>query len=158
MGPYRVALACLALTAWVGCATAVRPPELADAERAYARATNGPVSQYAAPDLEAARNALEEARRAYANHDVGAARDLAYIARRRVELAEARADETRDLDDAGVGTVSASSETPPPPPTPARRGIVIPSDVGLGTGPAGPSNNSGTAPAGAPPPGTPNGP
>jgi hypothetical protein len=153
----RLGLACGALAAWMGCATAARPPELAAAERAYARATAGAVSQYAAPDLEAARTALEEARRAYANHDVSAARDLAYIAQRRVELAEARADETRDLDGAD-DIVPASSTTPLPTPPAATRGIIVPSDVGLGTGPAGPNDNSGTPPAGTPPPGTPNAP
>jgi hypothetical protein len=44
----------------------------------------------------------------------------------------------------------------PLPPAAARRGVMVPSDLGFGAGPAGPSTNSGTPPA-TPPPSVPNG-
>lgn len=150
----RATLAALMAVA-PGCATTARPAELGSAERAYARAVDNSVGQYAAADLEAARNALEDARRAYAKHDVEAARDLAYVAQRRVELAEARANETRDLDG---GSKSFHAQPPPTPAPSNRRGLMVPSDMGLGTGPAGPTTNGATPPAGMPPPGMPNGP
>jgi hypothetical protein len=39
----------------------------------------------------------------------------------------------------------------PPPPAASRKGITVPSDLGFGAGPAGPSTNSGTPPATPPP-------
>ncbi|HEY2729174.1 MAG TPA: hypothetical protein VGK52_04480 [Polyangia bacterium] len=40
----------------------------------------------------------------------------------------------------------------PPPPAPGRRGVIVPSDVGLGAGPAGPTTNSQTSPPLSPAP------
>jgi hypothetical protein len=82
----------------MGCSVAARPAELARAHRAYNRALNGMASTMASPDLEPARLSLAAADRAFADHDVDAARDLAIIALRRIELAEARAEETLELE------------------------------------------------------------
>jgi hypothetical protein len=81
----------------MGCSVAARPAELARAHRAYDRATNGTASTLASLDLEPARLSLAAADRAFADHDFDAARDLAVIALRRIELAEARAEETLEL-------------------------------------------------------------
>jgi hypothetical protein len=89
-----------------GCATAARPAELANAEQAYARARGGVASTYATLDLEAARGALDRAERAFASKDLDATRDLAYVAERRAELAEARAEEARDLAVSSPPTIS----------------------------------------------------
>jgi hypothetical protein len=55
---------------------------------------------------------------------------------------------------------SAASPRPdgglPAPPPASRTGLIVPSDMGLGAGPAGPSTNSGTPPA-TPQPSVPNG-
>jgi hypothetical protein len=62
---------------------------------------------------------------------------------------------------AHVAPREASAEAPRPdgalPPPPAsRRGVTVPSDLGFGTGPAGPSTNGATPPT-APTPSVPNG-
>lgn len=88
-----LALACLA----VGCATSQHAPELASARAAYASAAQGPAASLAPVDLAAARVALERAEKAFATSD-DAAGDLAYLAQRKAELAEARAEETQDLE------------------------------------------------------------
>jgi hypothetical protein len=80
-----------------GCATTTRPAALTRAERAYAHAAQDDTGKLAPIDLEAAHFALDGAERAFAANDVAAARDMAYIAERRAQLAEARADEARDL-------------------------------------------------------------
>jgi hypothetical protein len=65
--------------------------------------------------------------------------------------------ETRDVDGGAEAPGAASTGPLPRPPAPSRRGVIVPSDMGLGKGPAGPTTNSGTPP-GAPMPGTPSGP
>jgi hypothetical protein len=93
------------------CATTARPAELAQAEQAYLHAVRDDAGQFAPIDLEAAHVALDGAERAFAANDVNAARDMAYVAQRRAELAEARADESRDL---GLeGSVPASPVVAP---------------------------------------------
>jgi Domain of unknown function (DUF4398) len=86
-------LACLA----IGCATTSRAPELVSARAAYASAAQGPAASLAPVDLEAARVALERAEKAFAASE-DAAPDLAYLAQRKAELAEARAGETQDVE------------------------------------------------------------
>jgi hypothetical protein len=95
-----------------GCATTTRPPELAKAERAYAHAAQGDAGKLAPIDLEAAHLALDGAERAFAANDVGAARDMAYIAERRAQLAEARADEARDLQSFALQPTNAPEARP----------------------------------------------
>ena len=66
----------------------------------------------------------------------------------------------------GGGTNAPPARTPnaadapdgglPPPPRSTKKGIIVPSDMGLGEGPAGPTSTSGTSPAESPPIGSPN--
>jgi hypothetical protein len=82
-----------------GCATATsspsgesaKPPPIESARVAYERAESGPASEVAPDELRSARDALEEAERAYriAPH-AATSRDLAYLAERKAELLEAR--------------------------------------------------------------------
>src|SRR6187200_1544228 len=82
--------ACATALMW-GCATAV-PPELIDARLAYQRASAGPAREEASDYLLAAERALRRADEAYQSAPKSEeARDLAYVARRRVEIAESRA-------------------------------------------------------------------
>jgi Domain of unknown function (DUF4398) len=80
----------------MGCAT-TRPPELVSAQAAYSRAAGGPAATLAPLDLQSARAALDRAESAYASHDIDATRDLSHVAQRKAELAEARADETKNV-------------------------------------------------------------
>src|SRR5258706_11993240 len=79
------------LTAVVGCASAPTPPELMDARSAYIRAEAGPAAQYKPDRLHEAKVALDRAEKSY-SEDPGKqkTRDLAYVAQRRSELAEAQ--------------------------------------------------------------------
>jgi outer membrane protein OmpA-like peptidoglycan-associated protein len=82
-----VALAALIL----GCAATV-PAELADARLAYARASAGPAAELAPTDLHNAHEALAQAENAFSKHgEPYHARDLAYVAERKAEIAEAQA-------------------------------------------------------------------
>ena len=80
------------LTAMLGCASAPTPPELMDARSAYIRAEAGPAAQYKPDRLHEAKEALDRAEKSY-SEDPGKqkTRDLAYVAQRRAELAEAQA-------------------------------------------------------------------
>lgn len=79
-----------AVLTW-GCVTAV-PPELIDARLAYQRAAAGPAQQEAPQYLQDAERALRRADQAYQlSPGSDDARDLAYVAKRKVEIAEARA-------------------------------------------------------------------
>lgn len=64
--------------------------ELVDARNAYAHASAGPAAQAAPADLHKARVSLDKAETAFAN-DQSDQRDLAYVAERKAELAEALA-------------------------------------------------------------------
>ncbi len=81
-----------ALAVLAGCATTMSSPELTRAETEYLRASRGSAAQVAPNELLDARMALESAQQAHRNHPGSqAARDLAYVAERKAELAEARA-------------------------------------------------------------------
>ncbi len=70
--------------------TPVVPPELANARRAYEQASRGPASQAAPAELHKAKESLDEAERAFDNSPKAQkTRDLAYIAERKAELADA---------------------------------------------------------------------
>jgi len=74
-----------------GCAT-VTPIELTNARTAYARASTGPAAQYTPADLHKARAALDKAEQSFADEkDSQRTIDLAYIAERTAETAEALA-------------------------------------------------------------------
>lgn len=75
-----------------GCASTRPPQELVDARAAYARAYVGPAARANTAELDEARRALDDAEREFA-HDPPSeeARHLAYLAHRRVLLAETNA-------------------------------------------------------------------
>jgi outer membrane protein OmpA-like peptidoglycan-associated protein len=82
-------IACAGL--FVACAAAV-PRELVDARAAYQRASAGPAAQVAQAQLHVANQALAKAEQSFQdNSDSYQTRDLAYVAQRRSELAEAEA-------------------------------------------------------------------
>jgi outer membrane protein OmpA-like peptidoglycan-associated protein len=75
-----------------GCATVAPPGDLLTARSAYDRASHGSAAQLAAADLLAAKETLAVAERSFAkNGDSLETRDMAYIATRRAQLAEAHA-------------------------------------------------------------------
>ena len=74
-----------------GCAATV-PNELVNAREAYRRASMGPAAQAAPVELHAADQALVQAEQSFSkNHDTYRTRDLAYVAQRKSEIAEATA-------------------------------------------------------------------
>src|SRR5215468_3428579 len=74
------------------CATTYPPPELLSARTAYATAARGPAASAAPDELHKARTALDVAEKAYTDHPRDLeTRDLAYIAERKAQLADARA-------------------------------------------------------------------
>ncbi|WP_437603709.1 DUF4398 domain-containing protein [Sorangium sp. So ce590] len=81
----------LLLGGLLGCASAPLPPkELIGARKSYARARAGAAAELAPADLRGALEALERAERAFAEgRELAEARDLAYLAERRAQLAEA---------------------------------------------------------------------
>jgi len=77
--------------AGIGCATTA-PTELVDAREAYRRASTGPAVQAAPAELHVANQALAEAEQSFRdNPDSYQTRDLAYVAQRKAQLAEATA-------------------------------------------------------------------
>lgn len=75
----------------VGCAT-VPPTQLVDVRRAWEAANQGLAGQMTPTDLYEARKSLDQANAEFAqNGDTEATRDYAYIAMRKVQLAEATA-------------------------------------------------------------------
>jgi len=83
-------LAALGLVA--ACATTPAPRELLDARAAYSRAQAGPALQLEPASMHDAKVALDRAEQSYSdNSDSQATRDLAYIAERKAEVAEAQA-------------------------------------------------------------------
>ena len=80
----------------IGCATAAPPPDLLTARASYARAQNGVAATYNPADLHTAKKALQAAEQSYLDDgDTRDTRDLAYVADRRAQIAEARANATR---------------------------------------------------------------
>lgn len=74
-----------------GCAHSP-PEELVDARTAYKRASDGPAKKYTPAALHVASESLDVAERSFARaDDPGLVRDLAYIAMRKVEIAESSA-------------------------------------------------------------------
>lgn len=87
-----VSMILLGAAAISGCASTQPPPELVDARSAYARAKTGPASQVNPAGLYEAKQALDAAERKQ-DDDSGSpeARSLAYVAHRRILLAEQNA-------------------------------------------------------------------
>lgn len=87
----RWATAVLLAGAAVACSHAP-PPELVQARQAYARANSGTAARLVPDEVHKARTALDAAEKTFADeHDSQRARDLAYIAERKAQLAEALA-------------------------------------------------------------------
>lgn len=81
-----------------GCAHAPTP-ELVSARNTYARASGGPAAKVVPAELHKARVALETANKAFVDEpDSQQARDLAYVAERKAQLAEALAIAQMDAD------------------------------------------------------------
>lgn len=74
----------------VGCAL-VAPVQLENARATYARAAGGPAKQLAPSELDEAARALAEAEQSFKNEETAKVVDLAYVAERMAQLAEARA-------------------------------------------------------------------
>jgi outer membrane protein OmpA-like peptidoglycan-associated protein len=86
-----ISLSMVAL-AFVGACAATVPPELANARTAYQRASSGPAAQVVPADLHKAQMALEQAEQSYADNKASSKTvDLAYIAERTAQIAEAHA-------------------------------------------------------------------
>jgi outer membrane protein OmpA-like peptidoglycan-associated protein len=86
--------------AFAGCASTLPPGELVDARRAYERAHDGPARELVPAQVLAAQQALGRAEQAFiAEPDAQRTRDLAYIAQRRAEIAEAQASLSADYRD-----------------------------------------------------------
>lgn len=85
-------LAALLLLSVVACGATQPPPELVDARKAYDRASKGLAAQLAPAQLDTAKQALDKAEKSFEDEGVEAPTpDLAYIAERKAELAEATA-------------------------------------------------------------------
>jgi outer membrane protein OmpA-like peptidoglycan-associated protein len=81
----------LVLAGSVGCATVLPPPDLVTARATYARASHGPAATLDPADLHTAAESLELAEESFTkNGDTFGTRDLAYVADRRAQIAEAR--------------------------------------------------------------------
>ncbi|HVY28622.1 MAG TPA: OmpA family protein [Polyangiaceae bacterium] len=85
-------LSALLLLGVVACGAAQPPPELVDARKAYERASKGLATQLAPAQLDTAKQALDKAEKSFEDEGVDAPTpDLAYVAERKAELAEATA-------------------------------------------------------------------
>jgi outer membrane protein OmpA-like peptidoglycan-associated protein len=83
-------VAVLAPAFGLGCAH-VTPPELIEARQAYEAATKGQASKLAPADLYSAQKTLDAANKTFDDEgDTQKVKDYAYVALRKVELAEAR--------------------------------------------------------------------
>lgn len=82
----------LGASAALACATALPPKDLVEARSSYDRASRGPAAELAPAELDTAKQSLMQAEAAFQDEgDEPVTRDLAYIAERRAQSAEARA-------------------------------------------------------------------
>ncbi|AKJ07544.1 outer membrane protein OmpA-like peptidoglycan-associated protein [Archangium gephyra] len=87
----RLTWGVLGAAVFAGCAAST-PRELLDARYAYQRASTGPAAQFSPDALVEAREALNEANRAFERErDSENTRTLAYVALRKAQIAESRA-------------------------------------------------------------------
>jgi outer membrane protein OmpA-like peptidoglycan-associated protein len=99
----------LLLAGLFGCATTI-PNELLSARRAYAEAAAGPAATLVPADLHRAKTAMSDAEAAFADDPKGFhTRDLAYVAQRKSELAQALA--ASAAEDAQAATANAQYQT-----------------------------------------------
>src|SRR5688572_3775723 len=88
----RKVKAIFALTLLVGGCAGAPPSNLVDARAAYQRASEGPAAKLAPAQLHVARTSLDLAEKTYdVEGDSANARDRAYVALRKAELAEVQA-------------------------------------------------------------------
>lgn len=86
-----VALSSILVTA-AGCGSTLPPKELVDARAAYASAQKGPASQQAPAELHVAKQALDQAERAFNDDgDSAETKDYSYVATRKAQLADTSA-------------------------------------------------------------------
>jgi outer membrane protein OmpA-like peptidoglycan-associated protein len=91
-----ITAASVAFLVGVGCAATPPSVELVNARRAYARVSSGPASQSVPDEVHKARTALNTAEKSFADDPKGrVGRDLAYIAERKAQLAEAKGEIAR---------------------------------------------------------------
>ncbi len=90
MTTIRNASLVFALMGIAGCASAVPPQDLVTARASYARASQGPAATLDPAELHSAADSLQIAERSFASEgDTQGTRDLAYVADRRAQIAEA---------------------------------------------------------------------
>ncbi len=93
----RFSLAALSLTGLLTSCVSVAPQLLTDAREAYAISTRGLAATLSPTELYDARKVLDEANREFEDHgDTAECRDLAYVAQRKVELADVKARTEKD--------------------------------------------------------------
>ncbi len=92
MRTLRSACITLAFVITAGCASTIPPQDLVTARATYARANEGPAANLDPADLHVAREALDAAEQSFAkNGPTSETVDLAYVADRRAQVAEAHA-------------------------------------------------------------------
>jgi outer membrane protein OmpA-like peptidoglycan-associated protein len=91
MRTFRNPCIVLALAGATGCVAAMPPQDLVTARADYSKAAHGVAVQYDPGDLHIADESLQAAERSFANNGASPETvDLAYVADRRAEIAEAR--------------------------------------------------------------------
>jgi outer membrane protein OmpA-like peptidoglycan-associated protein len=81
----------LAIATTAGCAASIPPQDLVTARAAYARANHGVAATFDPADVHAAAESLDAAEQSFAKNGASPQTvDLAYVADRRAEIAEAR--------------------------------------------------------------------
>jgi len=107
-------LSCLLTSSFVACAASQAPQELVDARAAYQRAQAGPAAQFKPEQVHEAKSALDQAEKSFMDDPAEQkTRDLAYVAARKAQLAEAnaataQADSLKGKADQDVKTETAS--------------------------------------------------
>ncbi len=82
----------LTMSGLLGACATVTPPQLIEARDAYTASTNGLAAKLTPTELYDAKKVLDKANAAYEEHgDTAEVRDYAYIAKRKVELADVKA-------------------------------------------------------------------
>jgi outer membrane protein OmpA-like peptidoglycan-associated protein len=88
----QFSLSILVLLGAVACGATQPPPELVDARKAYERVSKGLAAQLAPAQLDTAKQALDKAEKSFEDEGTDPPTpDLAYIAQRKAEIAEASA-------------------------------------------------------------------
>ncbi len=106
-----ILIAAIALAGWLGGCATVAPIQLVEARDAYAMSSNGLAAKLTPTDVYDAKKALDKANREFDEHgDTPECRDYAYIAQRKLQLADVKARTERDrlrIDEAVKAGVAA---------------------------------------------------